>query len=180
MIHAQRELSSSPLRDCPSYILPTMETGFIGFAQLFSQTLQLLDSFWPLAHTLPGGTPDIATTPAQHLLSSTPSNNLWNGPSCLYSWTTTVISQPPLHARSFSHVRVFATLWTVACQVPLSRGFSRQEYWSGLPCPPPGDIPDPGIEPASFLSPASAGGFFTTSDTREALPRVIIFKCFWN
>ena len=47
----------------------------------------------------------------------------------------------------FSHVQLFATLWTVAHQAPLSMGFSRQEYWSGLPFPPPGDPPDPGIEP---------------------------------
>ena len=47
-------------------------------------------------------------------------------------------------------------------------GFSRQEYWSGLPCPPPGNLPDPGIEPLSPVSPALAGGFFTTSTTREA------------
>ena len=49
----------------------------------------------------------------------------------------------------FSHIQGFATLWTVARQAPLSMGFSRQEYWSGLPCPPPGDLPDPGIEPRS-------------------------------
>ena len=49
----------------------------------------------------------------------------------------------------FNRVQLFATLWTVACQAPLSMGFSRQEYWSGLPCPPPGDLPDPGIEPGS-------------------------------
>ena len=48
----------------------------------------------------------------------------------------------------FSRVRLFATPWTVARQAPLSMGFSRQEYWSGLPCPPPGDFPDSGIEPA--------------------------------
>ena len=47
-------------------------------------------------------------------------------------------------------------------------GFSRQEYWSGLPCPPPGDVPNPGIEPVSLMSPALAGGFFTTSATWEA------------
>ena len=46
----------------------------------------------------------------------------------------------------FSHVWVFATLWTMACQAPLSMGFSRREYWSELPCPPPGDLPNPGIE----------------------------------
>ena len=52
---------------------------------------------------------------------------------------------------------------------PLSMGFSRQEYWSGLLCPPPGDLPDPATEPASLVSPASAGGFFTTSTTWEVL-----------
>ena len=68
----------------------------------------------------------------------------------------------------FSHVRLFATLWTVAHQDPLSTGFSRQEYWSGLPCPPPGDLLKPGIEPTSFTSPALASGFFTASTTWEA------------
>ena len=51
---------------------------------------------------------------------------------------------------------------TVACQVPLSMGFPRQEYWSGLPFPSSGNLPDPGIEPMSTASPALAGGFFTT------------------
>ena len=61
-----------------------------------------------------------------------------------------------------SHVRLFATPWTVACLAPLSMGFSRQEYWSGLPCPPPGDLPDPGIESTSPGFPALADRFFTT------------------
>ena len=65
----------------------------------------------------------------------------------------------------FSHVWFFATLCTAACLVPLSMGFSRQEYWSGRPHPPPGDLPYPGIEPTSLMSPALAGGFFTTSTT---------------
>ena len=51
--------------------------------------------------------------------------------------------------RLLSHVRLFATPWTVAYQALLSMGFSRQEYWSGLPFPSPGDLPDPGIEPRS-------------------------------
>ena len=68
-----------------------------------------------------------------------------------------------LHVLShFSHVPLFATLWTVAHQAPLSMGFSRQEYWSGLPFPPPGDLPDPKIKPTSLASPALAGGFFAT------------------
>ena len=56
----------------------------------------------------------------------------------------------------------------IACQALLSMGFLRQEYWSGLPCPPPGDLPKPGIEPTSLMSPALAGKFFTTSATQEA------------
>ena len=65
----------------------------------------------------------------------------------------------------FSHVWLFVTLWTVSPQVPLSMGFSRQEYWNGLPLPPPGDLLEPGIEPTSPVSPALAGRFFTTSAT---------------
>ena len=71
----------------------------------------------------------------------------------------------------------FAT-WTVAHQVPLSMGFSRQEYWSGLPFPSPGDLPHPGIKPISLMSPALAGKFFTTSTTWEAFNNLTIF-CFY-
>ena len=60
----------------------------------------------------------------------------------------------------------FVTVWTLACQAPLSMGFSRQDYWSGWACPPPGDLPNPGIEPVSLTSPALEGGFFNTSATR--------------
>ena len=66
----------------------------------------------------------------------------------------------------FSRVRLFVTQWTVAHQAPLSMEYSRQEYWSGLPFPPPGDLPDPGIKLLSvasnpiLVSPALAGGFF--------------------
>ena len=59
----------------------------------------------------------------------------------------------------FSHVQLFAILWTVAHQAPLSTGVSRQEYWRGLPCPPPGDLHDPGIEPMSLTSPILADAF---------------------
>ena len=67
-----------------------------------------------------------------------------------------------MHVSHFYHFRLFATLWIVARQVSPSMGFSRQEYWSGLPCPPPGIFPDRGIEPVSLMSPALAGRFFTT------------------
>ena len=63
------------------------------------------------------------------------------------------------------HVWLFVTPWTIAHQAPLSMELSRQEYWSGLPGPPPGDLPDPGIKPVSLTSPAMAGRFFTTSAT---------------
>ena len=61
-----------------------------------------------------------------------------------------------------------ATPWTVALLAPLSMEFSRQEYWSGVPFPTPGYIPDPGIKATSLPSPALAGGFFTISATWEA------------
>ena len=69
----------------------------------------------------------------------------------------------------FSCVWFFATLWTVAHQAPLSMGFSRQEYWSGLQCTPPGDLPDPGI-----MSSALTGGFFTTSTTWESILYIVL------
>ena len=65
----------------------------------------------------------------------------------------------------FSHVQLFATLLTIALQASLSNGSSRQEYWSWLPCPSPGDLPDPGIKPVSLTSPAVAHGSFTTNAT---------------
>ena len=68
----------------------------------------------------------------------------------------------------FSSVWLFDTLWSAGHQAPLSMGFSRQEYWSGLPCPPSGNVPNSGIEALSPASPALAGGFFTTSATWEA------------
>ena len=71
-----------------------------------------------------------------------------SSPLCMY-----------VHAKSLSRVRLFVTLWTVAHQAPLSLGFPREEYWSGLPFPSSGDLPNPGVKPASF---ALAGEFFTT------------------
>ena len=64
--------------------------------------------------------------------------------------------------------RLLETPWTTALQAPLSMGFSRREYWSGLPFPPPGDLPHPGVDPESLVSPALASGFFTTGTTSEA------------
>ena len=73
-----------------------------------------------------------------------------------------------MRAKSLSQAWLFATPWTVACQAPLSMGFSRKEYWSGLLCLPLGDLPNPGIRPAYLMSPAPASEFFISSATREA------------
>ena len=78
-----------------------------------------------------------------------------------------------------SHVWLFVTLWTVAHQALLSIGFSRQEYWSGLPCTPPGDLPDPVIKPESLTFPALADRFFTTSATWEAHSFIIQLQNIW-
>ena len=67
----------------------------------------------------------------------------------------------------FSCVWLYVTLWTVALQALLSMEFSRQEYWTGLPCPTWGNLPDPGIEPTSHMSPALASRFFSTNATWE-------------
>ena len=80
-----------------------------------------------------------------------------------YDWT---LSSHACMRNCFSHVWLFVTPWTVSCQAPLSLGFSRQEYWSGLPCPPPGGLPDPGIKPVSLASPA------LQADSLPAEPRV--------
>ena len=68
-----------------------------------------------------------------------------------------------------SHVWLFSTLWTVACQASLSMGILRKEYWSGLPCPTPKHLSDSGTEPVSLTSLVLTGEFFTTSTTKEAL-----------
>ena len=69
----------------------------------------------------------------------------------------------------FSCIRLFATLWTVACQAPLSVGFSKQEYWSGLPCTPPGDLPNPRIETASPETPALQAGSLSLNHQRSPI-----------
>ena len=85
--------------------------------------------------------------------SSCPLKSSWKRGHTLYRKTAP--TQGPSHTpmkvkmKSLSRVRLFATRWTVAYQAPPSMGFSRQEYWSGLPFPSPGDLPDPGIEPGS-------------------------------
>ena len=76
---------------------------------------------------------------------------------------------------SFSHVQLFAAPWTVACQAPLSLGFSRQEYWSGLPCPSPGDLPDSETKPTPLVSPALAVKFLLDSATCSMMMEIVYF-----
>ena len=78
----------------------------------------------------------------------------------------------------FSHIQLFATLWSVAGQEPLSMGFSRQEHCSGLPCPPPGGLPDPGIKTSFLTSPALAGGFFVCVLSHFSCVR--LFETLWT
>ena len=73
--------------------------------------------------------------------------------------------QPRAPAHSLNYVQFFVTPWIIAQQAPLSMEFSRQEHWSGVPFPTPGDLPDPGIKHVSLASPAMAGRFFTTVPT---------------
>ena len=78
-------------------------------------------------------------------------------------------------AQLLSHVQHFVAPWTVARQAPLSMAFSRQEYWSRLPFPTPGDL-DPGTKPVSLISPALAGEFFSTSATWEACVLIYVYN----
>ena len=101
---------------------------------------------------------------------------LYKNGTVLLSWSLKKYFHPPWtlivlcprlmvvlsHDQWLSHVWLFVTLWAVAHQAPLSVEMFRQEYWSGLPFPTPGDLPNPGTEPVSLVSPALAGGLFTT------------------
>ena len=84
------------------------------------------------------------------------------------------LTSPVCMLRCFSRVQLFATPWTVAWQAALSMGFSRQEYWSGLPFSPPGDLPDPGLKPTSPLLLHWEAGFTTDGLGR---PRVSLKSC---
>ena len=96
-------------------------------------------------------------------------------------WPLTQFRSENRTCQLLSHVWLFAIPWTVFYQLPLSMGFSRQEYWSGVPFPSPGDLPGPGTEPVSLMPPALASRFFTTSAASEAPPphtRTWLCLCF--
>ena len=92
--------------------------------------------------------------------------------SCVYIYTYihTYIHTHMYMPSHFSHAGLFENPWAIGCQAPLSMESCRQEYCSGLPCPSPEDLLDPGVEPESLMSPALAALFFTTSATWEAPP----------
>ena len=124
-------------------------------------------------------------------ISKTMLNKSKSGPLCFipdlrwYAFSLSPLSMklavrcchvPECMLSHFSRVWLCATLWTIACQAPLPMGFSRQEFWSELPCLLSGDLPEPGIEPTSPTSPAVAGRFFPASTTWEACTHFIILK----
>ena len=125
----------------------------------------------------PGGLPSMGSHRVGHDWSDLAAADGWGGNRSwkevqeegdfyLHTVIHFIVEQKPthhckatIHAQFLSCVQLFETPWTVAHQAPLSMEFSRQEYWSGLPFPPPGDLPNSEIE---LVSPALAGGFFTT------------------
>ena len=109
-------------------------------AHVIQQTKRLV--YWSLLDL--GGNSDFISCPLIHM------NRFWKFITFDLLRATCLVSH-------FSHDRLLVTPGTVACQTPLSMGFFRWEYWSGLPCPPLGDLPDPGIKPKSLKFPASAG-----------------------
>ena len=114
---------------------------------------------------------------AYNLMANKPSNQNLNSGYSDFIFSSLVYS--PVCAcmlSRFSCVWVFATLWTIAREAALSMGFFRQKYWRGCPCPPPGDLPNQGTEPASLTSPALAGRFFTTGATWQALWKMGILQ----
>ena len=127
-----------------------------------------------------GGAPlEVPETGHEKWINADPGSrwkSAWAEPMCPQN--PTHLLQESMLSSLFSRVQFFATLWTVVCQAPLPMQFSRQEYWSGLPFPLPGDLPDPGIEPTSLMSPGLAGRFFTISTTWDtilpALHRLIL------
>ena len=92
----------------------------------------------------------------------------WEVVSSGYYWLCVCVCVC-VYARALSHVWLFVTPWTVAHRAPLPMGFPRQDSWSGLLLPSPGNLPDPGIKPVSLMSPALAGGFFTTAPPRSMI-----------
>ena len=120
-----------------------------------------------MIHTFPGPLPTRLKSSNSYSSEDFSHKNTWTVVFFfLLQWQpcSSILLQQPKYvcAKSLQLCLTLLTPWTVAHQAPLSIGSSRQEYWSGLPCPPPGDLPDPGMEPTYLTYPTLAGGFFTT------------------
>ena len=106
---------------------------------------------------------------------------------CLFSVSCVIFQKEfsflPCVLSRCSHVQLFLTLWSIAHQAPLAMGFSKQEYWSGLPFSPPEALPNPGIEPTSLVSPALAGRFFIIVPPGKLFSPLtvseIFINCYW-
>ena len=109
-----------------------------------------------------------------HLSVSSSQKLLQNITWCQYFSLSFIRSSFYFGAQSLQSCPTLCDPWTVARQAPLCMGFSRQEYWSGLPCPPPGDLPSPGIKPTYLMSPLLADGLFTTSAIWEAIEMMLL------
>ena len=150
----QASLSSPTPRvysnSCPSnrWCHPAISSSFVPFSSC-SQSLPVSESF-PVSQLFTWGGQSIGVSASASVLPMYTQN--WSP----LGWTGWISLQSKVKVKSLSCVRLFATLWTITYQAPPSMGFSRQEYWSGLPFPSPGDLPDPGIEPRSPALQANA------------------------
>ena len=129
----------------------------------------------------PSSIPGLGRSPGEGIRYPLQYSSLENSMDCKVHGVTK--SQTSMHAcmlSCFRGVPLFSTLWTVSHQTPLSMRFSRQEYWSGLPCHSPGNLSNPGIEPVFLMSPALAAKFFTISTTWEAPEVHSLFKNLLN
>ena len=138
-----------------SHMASTCAPALLRAWQLGSKLMVLRESLvWPSF----GGHPTLPALSFKAMEGWNVIVTLWKRETWDHGWNMQLASHAfQVHAwvlSAFSCVRLFATPWTVACLAPLSMGFSRQEYWSGLLGPPPGDLPDLGIEPMSLISPA--------------------------
>ena len=153
----------TPQFSVPSFV-PTCFTSAT-FLLCYSLHMSPLQGRAPSSQFIP-----VSKAPPQAKLSCP-----WRAPTHTHTHITITAPSPPVHAKLLSRVWLLMTPWTVASQALLSMGFSRQEYWSESPRPPPGDLPNPGIKPVSLKSPALADGFFTTSATWEDHPFFFFF-----
>ena len=126
--------------------------------------------FYHVGSFLPGS-PPTAVSPCQPPCQTPQLSGSGHDRPFIYTWDWPLPRTSKCHCTVLSLIWLLATLWTEACQAPWPVGFSRQEYWSGLPFPPPGDLSNPGIKPMSPATSVLAGRFFTYRATWEGHPQ---------